>query len=229
MKKNKLRNILFVLPLLSLCFLTSCISLNNSGKKKSEVYANLYEEKPLTVIIMSPVNKSGNKEAGMYFYSTLHEPLAEAGYYVLPPFITRNILKGQKSFEGNAITVGDLKQFSEKYGADAALFTTINKWDKSVLISQISVSIDYMLISTKTGKLLFKRTSNYVEKGRSSSNHFFLDSLINSIDTALTKNIDAARYCNLYAFYDLPSGKYKSTCGTDGEDEALKTEISVSR
>ena len=42
---------------------------------KSTAYKDLYNEKPISVLIMPPINRSTNVEAKEYFHSTLSVPI----------------------------------------------------------------------------------------------------------------------------------------------------------
>ena len=60
--------------------LVSCATM-----KKMDAFASIYDEKPEVLLIMPPINNSDNVEAKDYFYTTMNVPLAECGYYLLPP------------------------------------------------------------------------------------------------------------------------------------------------
>ena len=55
---------------------------------KMEAYKNIYEEKPVAIMIMPPINRSVLVDAKMSFYNTLAMPLADNGYYSLPPSLS---------------------------------------------------------------------------------------------------------------------------------------------
>ena len=75
------KSVIYIVAALSAAILLgSCATT-----KKSDVYATIYSEKPEVFLIMPPINNSNYVEAKDCFYSTMNVPLAEAGYYVLPP------------------------------------------------------------------------------------------------------------------------------------------------
>ena len=43
-------------------------------------YPKMYEERPLTIAVMPPINQTNHVEAKDYFYTTLYTPLCEKGY-----------------------------------------------------------------------------------------------------------------------------------------------------
>ena len=74
------------LLIIAVAFLSSCTS--TAPLTKSVAYKGIYSEKPVTILIMPPINRSTNVDAKEYFHSTLNVPLANAGYYVIPPFLS---------------------------------------------------------------------------------------------------------------------------------------------
>ena len=85
-----MKKIYIIIVLVAISF-TSCKTA--APIAKSVAYKGLYDEKPLSLLIMPPINKSVNVEAKEYFHSTLYTPVANAGYYVIPPFLSMEILK----------------------------------------------------------------------------------------------------------------------------------------
>ena len=60
----------------------------SSTKTMGEQYPAMYEEKPVTIAIMPPINQTTHAEAKDYFYTTMYLPLCEKGYYVFSPYLT---------------------------------------------------------------------------------------------------------------------------------------------
>ena len=63
-----------------------------SKLNKAQAYKGMYEEKPVSVLIMPPINRSTNVDAKEYFHTTLNVPILNAGYYGIPPFLSMEIL-----------------------------------------------------------------------------------------------------------------------------------------
>jgi hypothetical protein len=149
---------LFITGLLAVLAFSSC----STAKKhtKAEMYGAMYEQHPLSIAVMPPVNKTNNVEAKEYFFFTLSQPLAERGYYVLPSFLTMEMFKSESAYDAELYKDGDLKKFKDVLGTDAVLFTTITKWEKAAAASNIYVEIEYTLKSTSDNKELFRRKGN---------------------------------------------------------------------
>ena len=78
--------IIIAAGMLALLFV-SCTSTT-----KLQTFPNVYDEKPVTVLLMPPINNTSNVEAKDYFYTTMNVPIVEAGYYVIPPATAINPL-----------------------------------------------------------------------------------------------------------------------------------------
>lgn len=220
-----------ILLMLSLSvILSSCAATSNIPK--STAYQRLYEEVPTSVLIMPPINRSTNVEAKEYFHSTLSVPIANAGYYVIPPFLSMEILKRESAYDSELFIEAPLDQFRSVFGADMAVFTIIHRWDKSSIAAKVLVEVEYIIKSTKTNRVIYARRGNVtydatVESGVGGAFGALLDIAASAINTAATKYVDVARVSNKYTFTDLPAGVYSPKFMTDGTELAGKSIFSV--
>ena len=228
MKKN-----LFITSLLVLV-LTACATFE--PVKKNVAYRGMYEEKPLTILLMPPINRSTSVEAKEYFHSTLAVPLANAGYYVVPTFLSMEMLKRESAYDAELFLDAPLTKFGEVFGADVALFTIIHRWDKTY--GAVIVEIEYLLKSVKTNEVVYSRKGlvNYnTSVSIQSSGGGLAGALISAvasaaattINTAATKYIDVARIVNNYTFKDMPRGKYFPFNPQEGDEFADQKEFRV--
>lgn len=204
------------------------------GTTKSAAFPKMYEESPVVMLIMPPINNSNNVEAKDFFYTTMSVPIAEAGYYVLPPAMTMATLQRESAYDSEMFIEGDLKKFGTLFGADVAVFTIIKSWEKSVIGSRIEIQIEYIFKSTKTNEILYHRDAriNCDTSTGVSGNGGWASALIvlaaDSLKTALTDYVPIAVKCNESSLSDLPAGKYSPKYQKDGEESAMDTEISIS-
>ena len=223
-----MKKILLILGIAIILFL-GCSQ--NSKIVKSIAYKGIYTEKPVVILIMPPINRSTCVEAKEYFHSTLNVPLANAGYYVIPPFLSMEILKKESAYDAELFISSPLTKFGEIFGADLALFTVIDKWDKSSIASRVHVEIEYIFKSIKTNDTVYYRKANIIYStavtGGVGVAGALSDIAASAISTASTKYVDVARICNSYTFKDLPAGKYSPLFGLDGDQLAGKKEFKV--
>ena len=62
-------------------------------------YPKMYEEKPVSIVIMPPINQTQHVEAKDYFYTTMFAPLCEKGYYVFSPLLTMELFQSESSYD----------------------------------------------------------------------------------------------------------------------------------
>ena len=212
-----MRKISIIIVLVAISF-TSCKTA--APIAKSVAYKGLYDEKPLSLLIMPPINKSVNVEAKEYFHSTLYTPVANAGYYVIPPFLSMEILKKESAYDSEFFIDSPLNKFGEIFGVDMALFTIIHKWNKSSIASKVTVDVEYIIKSTKTNEILYSRRGEVEYSTSVSTGNIYANILGSLISTAATKFVDVARDCNIYTFSDMPVGVYHPNNTVDGIEMA---------
>ncbi|SDD10859.1 GNA1162 family protein [Williamwhitmania taraxaci] len=215
---------------ISAVLLSSCAT--TTPVQKSVAYKGMYAEKPLTVLLMPPINRSTNVEAKEYFHSTLNVPLANSGFYVIPPFLSMEILKKESAYDSELFLNTPLTKFREVFGADIVLFTIIHKWDKSSLAAKVYIDVEYIFKSTKTNEIVYTRRGNVaystaVSAGGGGAIGALVAITASAINTAATKYVDVARICNAYTLKDLPAGKYSPFFGLDGDQIAGQKQFSV--
>ncbi len=196
---------------LMVVFVSSCSTA--SKLTYEDAYKGIYNEAPLTVLIMPPINKSTNVESKEFFHSTLNVPLANAGYYIIPPFLSMEILRNESAYDAELFLNQPVNKFGEVFGADVALFTIIHRWDKSSIGAKVLVSVEYILKSTKTNEVLYQRKGDVTYDASVSTNvggiwGAIADLALSAVNTAATKYVDVARVCNTYTFKSMPTGKY---------------------
>ncbi len=190
---------------LAVITLASC---GTATKTLSEQYPAMYEEKPLSIAIMPPINQTTHAEAKDYFYTTMYMPLCEKGYYVYSPYLTMEMFQQESAYDAENFLEGDLSQFNNVLGADAVMFTIIKKWKRNNLGGTISVNIEYILRSTKTGQTLYSHEGDIKLDTSVDSGNGLLSILATVVNTATTDKVYAGRRCNAYVLSDLPAGKY---------------------
>jgi hypothetical protein len=201
-----MKNIItYLLPLTFL--LTSCVAINT----RESTYPKMYSEHPTTILVMPPINNTTNVDAKELLYTSISYPLIEAGYYVISPHLAMEMLKAESAYDAELFIDQNAGVFARVFGADAVIFSVIDKWQK--VGSGIQTDIHYIVKSTATNEVLFERQCNLfldlrVESGNSGLLGTLIDITATAITTALTDHITAARLCNSYIFRDLPRGKY---------------------
>ena len=220
-----MKNTIYIFVLLLI--MSSCTTTMPVTTTKSVAYKKLYEERPLAILALPPINKSTNVEAKELFYSSLAIPFTLKGYYVISPLLAMEILKEESAYDAEMFVNSSMKNVGTLFGVDAVLFTTIHEWTKTTITSQIRVTIEYVLKSTKTDEVLFNRVGSVVLCLNPGSGYLLLDMLVGAISTSLTKEIRVGRDCNFYTISDIPAGKYSPDFGLDGESLSQPKEFNM--
>lgn len=215
-----------ILTIVSVLLLSSCSSKIIT---RGEQYSKMYENQPTSIVVMPPINQTDFVEAKDYFYTTMHKPLCEKGYYVYSPYMTMELFQTESAYDSEMFLEGDLSVFRSVLGADAAMFTVIKSWKKNSLSGKITVGIEYILRSTETGETIYRREGLFTVDTSSNSNSGSFGALANlistAINTAMTDKIIAGRRCNAFVLSDMPEGKYSLQYSKDKDLPAGKSYI----
>lgn len=196
---------------------------------KAQKFSRMYEEKPVTIFVLPPINSTTAVDAKEYYLTAIPQPLAFAGFYVLPVDLTSELLKSQGLYDTELLINQPLNRFGEYFGADAVLFTRIKKWDKSyaVLAASLTVTIDAQLKSTKSNELLWEYSGTIVAdlSGQSSTGNPLVDlvakAIITGVNAAATDYVPYAQLATTRLLQTVPFGKYHIRTSQDGQDKLV--------
>ena len=205
---------------------TSCGMMNTVTRESQ--YAKMYEEKPITLLVMPPINNSTNVEAKDLLYTSISRPLVEAGYYVISPLLAMDVLKAESAYDSEMFFDAPLTAFQNYFGADAVVFSVIDTWAKKGM--GIETEIRYVIKSAYTNEILFDRSCDLyldlsVDSGATGLLGALVDLAASAINTAATDHIIAARKANYYILRDIPRGKYSPEHMLDKETVAEQKDI----
>ena len=212
--------------LLASFLVTSCGLLDSVTRGTQ--YAKMYEEKPVTLLVMPPINNSTHVEAKDLLYTSISRPLIEAGYYVISPLLAMDVLKAESAYDSENFFDAPLTAFKNFFGADAVVFSVIDSWTKKGM--GIQTKIRYVIKSAHTNEILFDRSCDlYLDLSIDSKSGGALGALVNlaasAINTAATDHIVAARKANYYILRDVPRGKYSPNYMLDKDETAEEKDI----
>ncbi len=187
----------------------SCGTANRITRESQ--YAAMYENMPVTILVMPPINNTVNVEAKDLLYTSISRPLAEAGYYVISPLLAMDILKAESAYDAELFIDSPLTMFKNYFGADAVIFSQIDTWTKREF--GIETKIRYVIKSTSSNEVIFDRSCDLrlnlqQDSGGNSTLSSLIDLAVSAINTATTDYIVAARKANYFIFSDIPYGKY---------------------
>jgi hypothetical protein len=134
------------------------LTLGGCATNQSYDYTAFRESKPRSIVVLPPLNLSPDVRASYSMLATVTRPLAESGYYVLPVALV------DQTFRENGVTEpGEMHQvppakLAEIFGADAALYISIEEYGAKYMIvsSEVIVAASARLIDTRSGQLLWE-------------------------------------------------------------------------
>ena len=217
------------------CFILGLVALLMSSCATKQItrleqYPKMYEEKPLAIVVMPPINQTNFVEAKDYFYTTLYAPLCEKGYYVYSPMMTMEMFQSESAYDAEQFIEADLSKFRNVLGADAAMFTIIKSWKRNKIGGSLTAGVEYILRSTKTGETLYKReglisVDTSVNSGGGGLFGALVDLAATAIATAATDKVVAGRRCTVFVLSDMPEGKYGTKYDQDQNLPAGKSYV----
>ncbi len=144
----------------------------------------LRQSKPRSIVVLPPLNNSPDVRASYSFMSTVTFPLSELGYYVFPVALVDQTFKENGLPDPGEMHQVPLKKLAEIFGADAALYITVDRYgaEYQLLNSSIIVAARAKLIDTRSGDLLWEgRASASSSESNSGNSGGLLDMLIVSL------------------------------------------------
>lgn len=202
--------------------MVGCASMEMTTK--SEAYPLMYGDlKPLSIIIAPAINESTAADAGEFINVTINQPFSDHGYYILPIPIVREIFQNEGITDGAQLKGTPTNVFKNSFGADAVLFITITGWDRSyvVLAGNVTVALEYVLLSTTTNEILWSYSREVVVDTSSSSGNLIVDLISTAINTAALDYIPVAMAVNNQAITAFPYGGYHPRSGEDSDEKSV--------
>jgi Uncharacterized protein conserved in bacteria len=178
------------------------------------------QHRPLSILVLPPVNNSVEVNAPYTYLSTISKPLAEKGYYVFPVAVIDQFLKENglpTPDEMNTIPLDKIRQY---IGADAVLYVTISDWGQKfqVVSSRAVVRAHARLVDTRTGTQLWDASVYGSHDNNSNAGGGLLGAVVSAVVDQVAGSLvdytpDVARTANYNALYNhsrgLPEGPYR--------------------
>ena len=104
-----------------------------AGPQRNVDYTAFRESKPVSILVLPPLNSSVDAAATAAVLSQATLPLAESGYYVVPVGVM------EETFRQNGLTTAEdihelpASRLREIFGADAALYLTVKQYGACLL------------------------------------------------------------------------------------------------
>jgi len=174
------------LLLCGVALLSACAS---ESKRQGPDYSAFEQHRPHSILVLPPLNSSVDINAMPAVLAASVQPLAEAGYYIVP------VTNMMEMFQQNGMMVAEdihaiaPAKLQEFFGADAALYMQVEKYGVryDILDSVIEVSVTAKLIDLHSGQQLWQGRVDQVT-GKSDSNSL-LGRLVGAVINQIANNL----------------------------------------
>lgn len=214
-------NLLKVVLMMAVLSLTGCVQTKPFTKQ--DAYPKMYQAAPKSILVVPAVNRSTAADAPDLYSTTIAQPLAEAGYYVMPIPLTNLLLQQEGIVDGEQLREVNPGKFKQLMGADTVLFVTINQWDTNYYVTggNVTVGAEFDLVDTSSGETLWFYHSVVVHDTSGNSGNLLADIISTAIDTATTDYVPIAHIVNQKMVSALPVGIYHQRHQQDGTDSSM--------
>lgn len=145
------------IPRLCIAAVFSALLAGCAAPRQATDYDAFRQAQPHSIVVLPPLNESPEVRATYSVLAQATEPLAEAGYYVLPVALV------DETFRQNGLTAADdihavpAAKLREIFGADTALYMQVKQYGTSYMIfkSATVVTANARLVDLKTGNTLW--------------------------------------------------------------------------
>jgi hypothetical protein len=200
----------------------------------SKVYPLMYSVKPVSILVMPVINRSG-KQINTGNIKSNHEIcLAEKGYYVMPYNVIENSIIADSLECLPDIDPAPCRAFHDRFGADAMLYIAVKSWEKDYSESILVEELEYSLVSAIDGRELWyydrmivkdnefpaKTTEKTYDFWTTTGCGIFSSIIAGSVATAFSSYRKTAEELYESVFLNLPAGKYNNRYMLDSIDRA---------
>jgi hypothetical protein len=121
-------------------------------------YTAFTAAKPVSLLVMPPLNDSPDVKATPAVWAQAARPLAEAGYYVLPVGLVDGMLRQNGVNSAHDAAEIPYPKLREVFGADAAVYIRIHRYgaEYAVVDSRARVEVTARIVDLRNGALLWK-------------------------------------------------------------------------
>lgn len=177
---------------LLVCLSAVILAAGCAAPAKHLDYTAFKQSRPKTILVLPPLNESPDVNATYSMLSQMTYPLGEAGYYVLPVTLVNETLKQNGMINSADIHGIAPVKLQEIFGADAALYVTVNKYGTiyTVLDSVVVVTANARLVDLKTGDVLWSGSASASSnEGNNNSGGGLIGVLIKAAIKQIVNNI----------------------------------------
>lgn len=171
--------------LLGVFLLSGCAT--NAGYN----YSEFRQARPLSILVLPPMNSSVDVAASYGMLSQVTFPLAESGYYVVPVAVAAETFKQNGLSNPGEVHGLPLEKLREIFGADAALYIDVKEYGTSykVIASDTAVKAQAKLVDLRSGKLLWEGEARASSQENQQNQGGLIGALVSAVLNQIMSNL----------------------------------------
>lgn len=120
-------------------------------------YTAFRESLPASILVLPPVNDTTEVLATNGVMATTAQPLAEAGYYVMPVALVDETFKQNGLSTPNDIHDVSIAKLREIFGADAAVYLRVKQYGTSYMVigAETRVTLEGRIVDLRNGRTIW--------------------------------------------------------------------------
>ncbi len=121
-------------------------------------YATFQKAKPVTLLVMPPINESPDVKATPGVWAQATRPLAEAGYYVLPVTLVDETFRQNGVNSANEAQDIAYPKLREIFAADAAVYIRVKRYGTAYIVvdSDTRGELEARILDLRSGAMLWE-------------------------------------------------------------------------
>jgi hypothetical protein len=155
-------------------------------------YTAFKQARPASLLVLPPLNDSPDIKATYGVLSQVTQPLAEAGYYVVPVSLMDETFRQNGLNHPGEIHDVSPRRLREIFGADAAVYIRVTRYGTSyaVVSSDTTVAVEARIVDLRSGQQLWRGSASASSAEQKSSNQNGLLGML--IEAAVKQVLDTA-------------------------------------
>ncbi|MDN4504020.1 DUF799 domain-containing protein [Alteromonadaceae bacterium BrNp21-10] len=145
-----------LLSLFAVTLVSGCVNM-----PAGHDYSAFRSADPHSILVLPPINNTPEVVAPYSVMSQVIAPIAESGFYVFPVAVV------DQTFKSNGLTIANdvhgvpVNKLREIFGADAALYLTIDDYGTSyaIISSETRVTVSATLVDLHSGTVLWQKSA----------------------------------------------------------------------
>jgi hypothetical protein len=171
--------------LLAMLLLSGCATTSGYN------YSEYRQARPLSILVLPPMNSSVDVAASYGMLSQVTFPLAESGYYVMPVAVVAETFKQNGLSNPGDVHGLPIEKLREIFGADAALYIDVKEYGTSykVIASDTAVKAQAKLVDLRSGKLLWEGEARASSQENQQNQGGLIGALVSAVLNQIMSNL----------------------------------------